>query len=235
MTLALHASTQLYHCLREPVAVAVLVLHSYQLRAASNSAERAAPSTQNGTDLHQPLNFNDSVSPIASDDIQIDEVSLHSFKTVAIELIFSASAPSVSIESKPEVVATRARKGNKDRPQYPLQGAYNQSCIARRQRLKTINANPKLLDIPLHALYRTAAVAKLLHSKKSEGKLFLGQLKMLPDELIDRLDMLYNKLGYSELRLLRNCGIKRMLRLWRKPEIQQCLRSYHRQYWQAIC
>ncbi|MFT6092335.1 MAG: hypothetical protein ACJA2Q_000218 [Pseudohongiellaceae bacterium] len=227
------ALTAIITCL-SLLAVAVFVLHSYQLRAASNSAERATPLTY-GTDLDQPLEFNDSLLSIASDDIQIDEFNLHVFRPVAIESIFSASAPNVPIESKPETAAIKIRQSDKDTPHYPLLGAYNQSCIALRQRLKTINANPKLLDTTLRALYRTAAVAELLHSRKSKGKLSLGQLKMLPDELIDGLDMPYNKLGYSELRLLRKCDIKRMLMLWGKPELQQCPRSYHRQNWQEIC
>jgi hypothetical protein len=123
----------------------------------------------------------------------------------------------------------------KQLPQYPLLGAYNQCCVELRQRLKTISANPQLLDTTLRGLYRTAAIAELLHSKTSEGKLSLGQLKMLPDEVIEELDMPYSKLGYSELRLLRKNDIKRMLLLWGKPEIQQCPRIYHSRRWQEIC
>jgi hypothetical protein len=217
------------------VGAAVLALHGYQLRQASNSAERAAPLTQYGTDLDQPLEFDGALSSIAPDDMQIDELSLRFFKPLAIESIFAASAPNPSSESRPEAIATSTRQSVKDTPHYPLLGAYNQSCIALRQRLKTIDTNPRLLDTTLHALYRTAAVAQLLHSRENEGRLTLGQLKMLPDEVIDGLDMPYNKLGYAELRLLRKSDIKRMLLLWGKPEVQQCPRSYHRQSWQAIC
>jgi hypothetical protein len=96
-----------------------------------------------------------------------------------------------------------------------------------RQRLKTINANPQLLDTVLRELYRTAAITILLCGKTSNSKFSLGQLKMLTDEVIAELDMPYRTLSYSELRLLRKSDIKRMLQAWVKPEIQQSPRIYH--------
>jgi hypothetical protein len=104
------------------VGAAVLALHGYQLRQASNSAERAAPLTQYGTDLDQPLEFDGALSSIAPDDMQIDELSLRFFKPLAIESIFAASAPNPSSESRPEAIATSTRQSVKDTPHYPLLG-----------------------------------------------------------------------------------------------------------------
>lgn len=240
--------------------LAVLALHSYQLRAASVSAERSVPLMAHGIDLDiQSLEISDPHSPIPTVNDQLEDISLQNFKPVDPELLFTASASNAPIDSNFESEGIAAidaglsqasaeaalpptppapltpPASDSQPPQYPLLGAYTQRCIELRQRLKTISANPKLLETTLQALYRTAAVAELLHSKKSVGKLSLGQLKMLPDELITGLEMPYSKLGYSELRLLRKSDIKRMLLLWGKPEVQQCPRSFHRQNWQAIC
>jgi hypothetical protein len=218
--------------------IAVLVLHNYQLRAASNSAERSAPLMAHGNDLYlQSLEIIDSQFAIPVENSQADNLNIQIFQPFDPEERFIASVPNASIEEKPQTADKKASisQYDKEAPQYPLLGAYTQCCIELRQRLKNIKGNPKLLDTTLHALYRTAAVAELLHSKNSEGKLSLGQLKLLPDELITGLDMPYDKLGYSELRLLRKSDIKRMLQLWGKPQTQQCPRNYHRQSWRTIC
>lgn len=230
--------------------IAVLVLHSHQLRAASNSAERSIPLMTHGRDFDlQSLEVSDDRPPTPTDNTQVIEIGLHFLKPSEQELLFAAAPPRVSIESKPKQASTenlnnishlsnneeKISQGDQELPQYPLLGAYTQSCIHLRKRLKTISANPELFDTTLQILYRTAAVAELLHSKKSQGKLALGQLKMLPEELIAELDMPYGKLGYTELTLLRKSDIKRLLLLWGKPETHQCPRNYHRQRWQAIC
>lgn len=230
--------------------IAVFVLHSYQLRAASNSAERSVPLMTHGSDFDlQSLEISNTRSPAPTDNTQADEISLHFLKPIDPEPLFTIEPPSVSIESKSEQARTpdlkdigdlrsnegKISQGDQEPPQYPLLGAYTQRCIQLRQRLKTTSTNPKLFNTTLQELYRTAAVAELLHSKKSKGKLPLGQLKMLPDELIAELDMPYAKLGYIELRLLRKSDIKQLLLLWGKPETHQCPRSYHCQRWQAIC
>lgn len=218
--------------------IAVLVLHNYQLRAASNSAERSAPLMAHGNDLYlQSLGIINSQSSVELDNSQADNLDLQIFQPFDPDKGFITSTPNASAEVKPQTAGKKAgiKQNDKEAPLYPLLGAYTAHCIELRQRLKNIQGNPKLLDVTLRALYRAAAEAELLHSKKSEGKLSLGQLKMLPDELITELDMPYDKLGYSELRLLRKSDIKRMLQLWGKPQAQQCPRDYHRQSWRTIC
>ena len=74
-----------------------------------------------------------------------------------------------------------------------------------------------------------------MNNKIREGKVSLGQLKMLADEVIAKLDMPYRTLDYSELRLLRKSDIKRMLLVWTKPAIQKRPRKYHSQRRQEFC
>lgn len=192
----------------------------------------------NGNDLYfEAFEVDDHQSPIRLDKSQADDFDLQLIQSFDPNELFSADVSNATIISSPQTVGGKAdiERTDKEAPRYPLLGAYTQRCIELRQQLKSIKSTPALHATTLHALYRTAAVAELLHSKSSEGKLSLGQLKMLPDELINELDMPYDKLGYSELRLLRKSDIKQLVQLWGKPTMQQCPRSYHRQSWQEIC
>lgn len=230
--------------------LAVLMLHSYQLRAAAVSAERSVPLMAKAKDSDlQLLEINQADWQFTSNDIDTDSLSnddndavltlsdslskddknpLADFKTLTNNW---SSCSSSSVE-KPK---TETKKTLQEPLHYPLLGAYNQRCMQLRRELKGFKAGSKQLANTLLILYRTAALAELLHSKKSEGKLSLGQLKRLPEELLEKLDMPYAQLGYSHLSLLRKSDIKRMQLVWGKPALHQCPRNYHRQSWQNIC
>ena len=107
-----------------------------------------------------------------------------------------------------------------------------------RAELKTAEArasNNGMVATKLLKLYRTAAVAELLHDK-SEGEIryTLNQLRNMPLHELEELDMPYSKIGYAQLRLIRKSDVKLMLDHWGRP-MQHCSpRQLHHEWWQQF-
>lgn len=207
--------------------LAVLGLHTFQLKAASVSAERSAPLSASVDDFDFQLKNVHEDNPLA------ENLSLAHMSGHAPEVVKTISVAFVPQETKTAVPATKQEALVTDR--YPLLGAYNQRCVELRQQLKALNQNKRTQEQTLISLYQCAAEAELLHSKTSGNKLSLSQLKTIPPELIDRLSMPYKEIGYHHLRLIKKGDIKRMLAAWGKPNGHQCPRQFHHQAWLQLC
>lgn len=115
---------------------------------------------------------------------------------------------------------------------FPLIGAYEQACILLRSQVKSAEADPTLRQTQLIALYRTAALAELLHDKSdAQQRLSHKQLQSIASDSYSQLDMPYQELGYSQLRLLRKADIKLLRATWGEPMRQQRPRQYHQAWW----
>ena len=119
--------------------------------------------------------------------------------------------------------------------EFPLWGAFNQACIVLRGQLKSPELTETQTDDLLTQLYRTAAIAELIHDKSPEYQhLTLNQLKALELRSAEALDMPYANLGYAHLRLIRKSDIRLMQARWGRPLLHSTPRKLHRQWWQQI-
>lgn len=119
--------------------------------------------------------------------------------------------------------------------EFPLWGAYNQACIVLRTQLKSTELSPAQRENLLSQLYRTAAIAELLHDKSPEyHRLSLNQLKNLKLQQADELEMPYQNLGYAHLRLIRKSDIKMMQSCWGRPANHLSPRKLHRTWWEQV-
>ncbi len=121
---------------------------------------------------------------------------------------------------------------------FPLWSAYNQYCILLRAELKTAEARADetgLIAAKLLKLYRIAAIAELLHDKSAgEIRYTLNQLRNMPLQQLDELDMPYSEIGYAQLRLIRKADEKLMLDHWGRPAQHRSPRQYHRSWWRQF-
>lgn len=117
---------------------------------------------------------------------------------------------------------------------YPLWGAFNQACIALRAQLKTENLPSDEFESLLARLYRTAAIAELLHDKSDQAEHFkLHQLKSIPLSELEALEFPYQRLGYAQLRLIRKSDVKMMLAAWGRPDAHEYPRTLHEDWWES--
>lgn len=118
---------------------------------------------------------------------------------------------------------------------YPLWGAYNQSCIILRTRIKSLQLSRAESEKLLRELYRTAAIAELLHDK-SEGAehLTLTQLRKLPLDKLSEEEFSYQNIGYAQLRLIRKSDVKTLVSLWGRPANHALPRAAHVDIWNKL-
>ncbi|MCH8137258.1 MAG: hypothetical protein IIB77_14890 [Proteobacteria bacterium] len=115
---------------------------------------------------------------------------------------------------------------------YPAWGAFNQACILIRSQLRPSQNSAKSMDDDLMRLYRTAALAELLHDKSPEFvQLTTRQRQRIDLTVARKLDMPYLDLGYAYLRLIRKQDVKLMHLLWGRPGKHQTPRQLHRDWW----
>jgi hypothetical protein len=115
---------------------------------------------------------------------------------------------------------------------YPAWGAFNQACILIRSHLRLSQNSAKQMDHDLMRLYRTAALAELLHDKSPEFVHLTARRRQRIDlKTARQLDMPYLELGYAYLRLIRKQDIKLMHSLWGRPGKHQTPRQLHRDWW----
>ena len=117
---------------------------------------------------------------------------------------------------------------------YPLWGAFNQACIILRAQLKADKLPAEEFETLLNRLYRTAAIAELLHDKSDQAEHFkLHQLKLVPLPSLEVLEFPYQQLGYAQLRLIRKSDVKLMLSAWGRPDSHGSPRALHHDWWES--
>lgn len=115
---------------------------------------------------------------------------------------------------------------------FPLWGAYNQYCMLLRTELKAPKLDPERRGQHLTALYRTAAIAELLHDKSPDStKLSNAQLRELDLEAVATLPYPYAEIGYAHLRLIRKGDIKQLVDAWGRPQAHLPPRVHHAEWW----
>lgn len=118
---------------------------------------------------------------------------------------------------------------------YPLWGAYNQSCIILRSRMKSMQLSRAETEKLLTELYRTAVIAELLHDKSESAEhLTLNQLRDLPLEQLVNENFSYVEIGYAQLRLIRKSDVKTLLALWGRPSAHVLPREAHPEAWNRL-
>ena len=123
-----------------------------------------------------------------------------------------------------QLVSEMRRKNDFDaalmlcREKFPLYTAYKQATIVLRSRLDSKKTNAEVRKTLIRELYRVAAAAELIHSKKvSANKIPSSKLKRLDMDRINSFPFKYNQLGYLELPLLTKQDIRVIVEMWGEP------------------
>ena len=102
---------------------------------------------------------------------------------------------------------------------FPLYTAYREATLVLRSMLKNEGLSRAEIKKTLSQLYKTAAIAELIYSKKSAvGKSLPDQLKTADIKLFDKIPLDYNKLGYLKLPLLTKHDTKVLVSHWGEPD-----------------
>jgi hypothetical protein len=118
---------------------------------------------------------------------------------------------------------------------FPLLSAYQQATLIHRARIKKLSAGDTNFEDELSALYRTAAQASFLHDRvRGLPHLTLSQLKGADLTVMDELELSYNTIGYSELRLIKKTDIKLLVDHWGEPASHALPRAVHAAVWEHL-
>lgn len=119
------------------------------------------------------------------------------------------------------------------RKEFPLWGAYNQACILLRSQLKSDQLTPTQVEDKLSELYRTAAIAELLHDTSPDfTQVTPKQLRKLELTQVEKLKLPYRELGYINLRLIRKSDIKQLHAHWGPPSQHSTPRQMYKSWWE---
>ena len=123
-----------------------------------------------------------------------------------------------------QLVSEMRRKNDFDaalmlcREKFPLYTAYKQATIILRSRLDSKKTNTEVRKALTLELYKVAAAAELIHSKKmGSNNIPPSKLKRLDMERINSFSFKYNQLGYLELPLLTKQDIRIIVDMWGEP------------------
>ncbi len=115
---------------------------------------------------------------------------------------------------------------------FPQWGAFNLACTVLRANIRSDIKNDRDIDRLLQQLFRVAACASFLHDKSSDlPSLSQRQLKQLPVSAWQALEMPFDKIGYTELRLLGKADHRLIRATWGEPAHNISARHYHRDSW----
>ena len=94
-----------------------------------------------------------------------------------------------------------------------------EATLVLRSMLKNEGLSRAEIQKTLSQLYKTAAIAELIYTKKAAGGKFLpDQLKTTDIKLFDKIPFDYNKLGYLKLPLLTKQDTRVLVRHWGEPD-----------------
>ena len=118
---------------------------------------------------------------------------------------------------------------------YPLWSAYQQAISLHRARIKNLSLTLDKSE-QLVSLYRLSVEASFLHDQAGGlPNLTPKQLKQVDRSTISNLEMPYQKIGYSELRLVKTNDIKLLLELWGTPQYHAKPREFYAKIWRRLC
>ena len=111
---------------------------------------------------------------------------------------------------------------------FPLYTAYREATLILKSILQNENLSPAKVQRTLSQLYKIAAIAELIHMKKSAGpKPLPDKLKIVDITLLNKIPIDYNNLGYLELPLLKKQDAKILVKHWGEPNKHESPRTLY--------
>jgi len=114
---------------------------------------------------------------------------------------------------------------------FPLYTAYREATLIFKSTLQNEGSSQAKIQDVLSQLYKTAAIAELIHMKKSdENKRPPEKVKITNITLLEKIPFDYNKLGYLELPLLTKKDTKVLVSHWGEPRKHDSPRNLYKNY-----
>jgi len=114
---------------------------------------------------------------------------------------------------------------------FPLYTAYREATLILKSTLQNEGSSQAKIQGILSQLYKTAAIAELIHMKKSaENKRLPYKVKITDITLLEKIPIDYNKLGYLELPLLTKKDTKVLVSHWGEPRKHDSPRNLYENY-----
>ena len=114
---------------------------------------------------------------------------------------------------------------------FPLYTAYREATLILKSTLQNGDSSQAKIQDILSQLYKTAAVAELIHMKKSdENKHIPDKVKITDITLLEKIPFDYNKLGYLELPLLSKKDTRVLVSHWGEPRKHDSPRNLYKNY-----
>ena len=114
---------------------------------------------------------------------------------------------------------------------FPLYTAYREATLILKSTLQNEGSSQAKIQGILSQLYKTAAIAELIHMKKSaENKRLPDKVKITNITLLEKIPFDYNKLGYLELPLLTKKDTRILVSHWGEPRKHDSPRNLYKNY-----
>jgi hypothetical protein len=114
---------------------------------------------------------------------------------------------------------------------FPLYTAYREATLILKSTLQSEGSSQAKIQGILSQLYKTAAIAELIHMKKSaENKRLPYKVKITNITLLEKIPFDYNKLGYLELPLLTKKDTRVLVSHWGEPRKHDSPRNLYKNY-----
>ena len=114
---------------------------------------------------------------------------------------------------------------------FPLYTAYREATLILKSTLQNEDSSKAKIQDISSQLYKTAAVAELIHMKKSdENKHIPDKVKITDITLLEKIPFDYNKLGYLELPLLSKKDTRVLVSHWGEPRKHDSPRNLYKNY-----
>ena len=114
---------------------------------------------------------------------------------------------------------------------FPMYTAYKETTLILRSILQNEGSSQAKIQDILSQLYKTAAIAELIHMKKSDGnKRLPDKVKISDITLLENIPFDYNELGYFELPLLTKKDTRVLVSHWGEPRKHDSPRNLYKNY-----
>ena len=114
---------------------------------------------------------------------------------------------------------------------FPLYTAYRETTLILKSTLQNEGSSQAKIQEILLQLYKTAAIAELIHMKKSdENKHLPDKIKISDITLLEKIPFDYYELGYSMLPLLTKKDTRVLVSHWGEPRKHDSPRKLYENY-----
>jgi hypothetical protein len=216
----------------------VVGLHKYQRRESASNVDRQSPLPPLDAGVVAKFSMvEDSIiiqTEISDEPVNDGPPAVHAAVHFEPDTDASAAVPRNWIQEcndfKNQGLYTEAQAVCENH--FPQWGAFNLACTVLRANIRNDIKNNRDITALLQQLFRCAAFASFLHDKTSDlPALSPRQLKYLPVSAWQALEMPFDKIGYTELRLLGKADHRLIRETWGEPAHNMSARLYHRDSW----